>query len=96
MSQLRDSLASASVERLTAERNPIAYRLVALADKLASTSRRLRVVAASAWIEWLASRARGTPFPDKPKCIVPTLVQLELSKWLVREFGEDQADQVIA
>jgi predicted nucleic acid-binding protein len=27
---------------------------------------------------------------------VPTIVQLELSKWLVREAGEEQADQVIA
>ena len=27
---------------------------------------------------------------------MPTLVQLELTKWLVREVGEDQADQVIA
>jgi len=41
MRQLRDSFASANVERLTAERNPIAYSLVELADKLASISRRL-------------------------------------------------------
>jgi len=27
---------------------------------------------------------------------VPTIVQLELSKWLVREAGEDEADQMIA
>ncbi len=27
---------------------------------------------------------------------MPTIVQLELSKWLVREIGEDQADTVIA
>jgi hypothetical protein len=27
---------------------------------------------------------------------VPTIVQLELSKWLVREVGAEQADQVIA
>ena len=27
---------------------------------------------------------------------MPTIVQLELSKWLVREVGEEQADQVIA
>lgn len=30
------------------------------------------------------------------QCIVPTIVQLELSKWLVRELGEEKADQVIA
>jgi len=38
----------------------------------------------------------GKEFPDKSRCIVPTIVQLELSKWLVREVGEEQADQVIA
>jgi len=58
------------------------------------------VVDTSAWIEWLADtalgRRLGKEFPDRPKCIVPTIVQLELSKWLVREVGEDRADQVIA
>ncbi|MCW5576980.1 MAG: type II toxin-antitoxin system VapC family toxin [Burkholderiales bacterium] len=59
-----------------------------------------RVVDTSAWIEWLTGSALGKKlgrqFPDKPQCIVPTIVQLELSKWLVRELGEEQADQVIA
>ncbi|MBS0445579.1 MAG: type II toxin-antitoxin system VapC family toxin [Proteobacteria bacterium] len=59
-----------------------------------------RVVDTSAWIEWLTGSALGKKlgkqFPDKAQCIVPTIVQLELSKWLVRELGEDQADQVIA
>ena len=41
MRQSRDSLASASVERLTAERKPIAYSLLVFADRLASMSRRL-------------------------------------------------------
>jgi predicted nucleic acid-binding protein len=58
------------------------------------------VVDTSAWIEWLAGTALGKrvsqQFPDKPQWIVPTIVQLELSKWLVREVGEEQADQVIA
>ena len=58
------------------------------------------VVDTSAWIEWLADTLLGKrlakQFPDRPQCIVPTIVQLELSKWLVRELGEDQADQVIA
>jgi predicted nucleic acid-binding protein len=35
-------------------------------------------------------------FPEKQRCIVPTLVQLELSKWMLREVGDDEADQVIA
>ncbi|MEY4563285.1 MAG: hypothetical protein RLZZ618_2562 [Pseudomonadota bacterium] len=60
----------------------------------------LRVVDTSAWIEWLTGSAMGKKlgpqFPDKSQCIVPTIVQLELSKWLIREAGEDQADQVIA
>ena len=59
-----------------------------------------RVVDTSAWIEWLAGGALGKKlgkqFPDKLRCIVPTIVQLELSKWLLREVGEEQADQVIA
>lgn len=58
------------------------------------------VVDTSAWIEWLADtalgRRLGQQLPDKPQWIVPTIVQLELSKWLVREVGEEQADQVIA
>ena len=28
--------------------------------------------------------------------MVPTMVQLELAKWLTREVGEDRADRVIA
>ena len=35
-------------------------------------------------------------FPDQTQCVVPTIVQLELAKWLTREAGEDQTDQVIA
>jgi len=60
----------------------------------------LCVVDTSAWIEWLAGSALGKRlgkrFPGKAQCMVPTLVQLELSKWLVRELGEDEADLVIA
>jgi predicted nucleic acid-binding protein len=59
-----------------------------------------RVVDTSAWIEWLTGSATGKRLgkllPDKTNCIVPTIVQLELAKWLVRELGDDQADQVIA
>lgn len=60
----------------------------------------LWVVDTSAWIEWLTGGAIGeTPgkqFPGKADCIVPTIAQLELSKWLLREVGEEKADQVIA
>lgn len=60
----------------------------------------LRVVDTSAWIEWLTGSTLGMKlgeqFPGRQQCIVPTIVQLELSKWLLREVGEDEADQVIA
>lgn len=59
-----------------------------------------RVVDTSARIEWLVGSALGKTlskeFPDKTSCVVPTIVQLELSKWLAREVGEERADQVIA
>lgn len=59
-----------------------------------------RVVDTSAWIEWLTGSALGkrlrSEWPEKARSIVPTIVQLELSKWLVREVGEERADQVIA
>ena len=54
----------------------------------------------SVWVEWLlggaSSKTLAKQFPEKSRCIVPTIVQLELSKWLVRELGEERADQVIA
>lgn len=60
----------------------------------------LCVVDTSAWIEWLTGSALGKQlgkrFPDKNSCIVPTIVQLELAKWLLREVGEDDADRVLA
>ena len=59
-----------------------------------------RVVDTSVWIEWLAGTALGKrlakEMPTKSHCIVPTIVQLELSKWLTREVGEEEADRVIA
>ncbi|MFA5684585.1 MAG: type II toxin-antitoxin system VapC family toxin [Lysobacteraceae bacterium] len=59
-----------------------------------------RVVDTSAWIEWLVGstlgKRLGKQIPARKECLVPTIVQLELSKWLVREQGEDEADQMIA
>jgi len=59
-----------------------------------------RVVDTSAWIEWLDGSALGKrvgqQFPQKAQCIVPTIVQLELSKWMTREVGEEEANQVMA
>jgi predicted nucleic acid-binding protein len=60
----------------------------------------MRVVDTSVWVEWLIGGPLGRKlakyFPDRSECIVPTIVQLELSKWLLREAGEEEADQVIA
>lgn len=38
----------------------------------------------------------ATEIPDKTRCIVPTIGQLELVKWLPRELDENHADQMIA
>lgn len=58
------------------------------------------VVDTSAWIEWLIGSATGAKvedqLPDPSAWLVPTIVQLELAKWLTREVGEDRSDQVIA
>lgn len=60
----------------------------------------MRVVDTSIWIEWLVASPLtpeiATLFPDASQCIVPTIVQLELYKWLLRERGEAVADQVIS
>ena len=54
----------------------------------------------SAWIEWLIGSPTGEKveahLPEQSDWLVPTMVQLELAKWLAREVGEDKADQVIA
>ena len=58
------------------------------------------LVDTSAWIEWLIDSATGArvaeQLPEQTDWLVPTMVQLELAKWLAREVGEDKADQVIA
>jgi predicted nucleic acid-binding protein len=60
----------------------------------------MRVVDTSAWIEWLTASTLGRKLerelPPRQQWVVPTIVQLELSKWLTRELGEDEADRVIA
>lgn len=54
----------------------------------------------SAWIEWLmgspTGEVVGTMLPGQDDWLVPTIVQLELAKWLARELGEDRVDQVMA
>jgi predicted nucleic acid-binding protein len=60
----------------------------------------MRLVDTSAWVEWLIASPAGkrveAALPAPENWLVPTIVQLELAKWLVREVGEDKADQVIA
>lgn len=60
----------------------------------------MRLVDTSAWIEWLIGSPVGKTvafnLPDRGQWLVPTIVQLELAKWLTREIGEDKADQVVA
>lgn len=60
----------------------------------------MRLVDTSAWIEWLigsaVGKAVGEALPEPGQWLVPTIVQLELAKWLTREVGEAKADQVIA
>ena len=58
------------------------------------------VVDSSAWIEWLTdgpltSKLSGL-FPARDQWIVPTIVQHELTKWLLRERGEEAADEFLA
>ncbi|MBN9304214.1 MAG: VapC toxin family PIN domain ribonuclease [Devosia sp. 67-54] len=60
----------------------------------------MRTVDTSAWIEWLLDSPTGAALeaelPPLAEWIVPTIVQLELSKWLVRERGEAIADRAVA
>ena len=60
----------------------------------------MRLVDSSAWIEWLIGSPVGEAvakhLPEQSAWLVPTMVQLELAKWLTRERGEDGADRVIA
>jgi uncharacterized protein len=58
------------------------------------------LVDTSAWIEWLigspTAERLSERLPQQSDWLVPTMVQLELAKWLTLEVGEDKADQVIA
>lgn len=60
----------------------------------------MRLVDTSAWIEWLVGsplgRSLDVELPEREQWLVPTIVQLELAKWMVREVGDDEADRVIA
>ncbi len=51
----------------------------------------MRLVDTSVWIEWLTGSPLGTKLaeelPDRAQWLVPTIVQLELAKWLTREVA---------
>jgi predicted nucleic acid-binding protein len=60
----------------------------------------MRLIDTSAWVEWLIGSPTGESvapvLPERSEWLTPTIVQLELAKWLTREAGEERADQVIA
>ncbi len=60
----------------------------------------MRLVDTSAWVEFLVGSAVGARVAVellyRAEWLVPSIVQLELAKWLTREAGEDKSDQVIA
>lgn len=60
----------------------------------------MRLVDTSAWIEYLTASELGRRLaPELPDCtqwLVPTMVQLELAKWMSREAHQDKADRVMA
>jgi predicted nucleic acid-binding protein len=60
----------------------------------------MRVVDTSAWIERVSDSPTGKrvkpEWPPREQLLVPTLVQLEIAKWLRRETSEETMDQVLA
>jgi predicted nucleic acid-binding protein len=60
----------------------------------------MRLVDTSAWIEWLidtpTAETIASELPEQAAWLVPTIVQLELAKWIRREAGPEKADDVIA
>ncbi|RBP18285.1 putative nucleic acid-binding protein [Roseiarcus fermentans] len=60
----------------------------------------MRVVDTSAWIEWMRGSALGESLapqlPRNEEWVVPTVVQYELARWLMREASDAQASRVLA
>lgn len=60
----------------------------------------IRAVDTSAWIEGFILGKPGSrilqEMPERDRCVVPTIVQLELAKWLARNATEQQAAEIIA
>jgi predicted nucleic acid-binding protein len=57
------------------------------------------VLDTSAWIEMLLGSRAGVLFNERmaqaSEIIVPTIVQLELAKWALREDGEQKAQELV-
>ena len=57
----------------------------------------MRVVDTSAWIEWLRDSEVGrkvdSEIPVQEAWIVPTIVQYELARWLVRQVSRRSGGQ---
>lgn len=60
----------------------------------------MRLVDTSAWIEWLMNTPNAAKIaaalPERARWLAPTIIQLELAKWVRREAGAEKADEVIA
>jgi predicted nucleic acid-binding protein len=60
----------------------------------------MKVIDTSAWIEWLkdspTANALHPYWPNHDGTVVPTLVQLELMKWMRRELSDETIRQVTA
>jgi predicted nucleic acid-binding protein len=58
------------------------------------------VIDSSAWIEWFMASPTGDAvmahWPALEDTLVPTMVQLEIAKWLSREISEDAMDRALA
>jgi predicted nucleic acid-binding protein len=59
-----------------------------------------RTIDSSAWIEWLSKTATGkqvnAQIPEIFECVIPTIVQLEVFKWLERELSSSEAQGFLA
>ena len=60
----------------------------------------MRLVDSSAWVEWLLDTKLGVrfgaQFPPRDVWLVPTIVQYEVFKWLVREVSEEDARRFLS
>ena len=60
----------------------------------------MRVVDTSAWIEFYAGTTLGrrlaSEIPARDDCIVPTVIQFEIAKWMSREVSDEAAAMAIA